>query len=227
MKKEKRDNPNAQVNTDSGWIDISVPLHNGMVHWPGDPPVKIERVMDVASGDSHTMSLISMGSHSGTHLDAPVHFSENGKGIDAMPLDTACGRARIIEIRDSESIKPEELEPYQIRRGERLLFKTINSSKAWKEDTFTEDFVYLSGGAADYLAERGVRLVGIDYLSVGSFRGSGSYVHKRLLDSGIWILEGINLAQTNPGKYELICLPLRITGGDGSPARAILKPVKR
>ena len=210
----------------STWIDISVPLYDGMVCWPGDPPVRIERVTDVERGDSHTLSQLTMGSHSGTHIDAPVHFLKGKPGIDAMPLETVIGRARVIEIGDGESVKPVELETHGIRRGERLLFKTQNSRRVWREPRFVKDFVFLSIEAARYLAERKVRLVGIDYLSVGGYQRDGSAVHRILLEAGAWLLEGLDLSPVRPGRYELVCLPLKITGGDGAPARAVVRLLK-
>jgi arylformamidase len=209
------------------WIDISVPIRNAMVHWPSDPPVSIKRVKDIEQGDTANLSVISMGVHSGTHVDAPIHFIREGKGVDHIPLDTVIGRVRVIEIRDPESIKPEELARHRIRRGERIFFKTENSSYVWQKDEFVEDFVFISDATADLLVDRGVRLIGIDYLSVGSYKHDGSYVHKTLLSGGIWIIEGLNLSNVVPGKYDLICLPLRIVAGDGAPARAILKPAAR
>ncbi len=213
--------------TGSCWIDVSVPLHNAMVHWPSDPPFSIKRVKDVKHGDTVNLSVISMGAHSGTHIDAPLHFIQQGQGVDKMPLDTTVGRARVIEIRDTESIKSGELLWHRIRRGERILFKTQNSSRVWRVSKFVEDFVFISDEAARFLVERGVRLVGVDYLSVGSFKQGGSYVHKTLLSGGVWIIEGLDLSQVSPGKHDLICLPLKLDEGDGAPARAILRPVRR
>lgn len=210
---------------DTQWIDISVSLRDAMVHWPGDPPISIRRVQDMEQGDTANLSMVSMGAHSGTHIDAPIHFIQQGAGVDKMPLDATVGRARVIEIRDSESIKPEELLRHHIRRGERILFKTRNSSYVWRSDEFVEDFVFISDEAASFLAERCVRIVGVDYLSVGSFKRGGSHVHKILLGADIWIIEGLDLSQVSPGKYELICLPLKLEQGDGAPARAILRRV--
>jgi len=209
------------------WIDISVPIRNAMAHWPSDPPVSIKRAKDIEQGDTANLSVISMGAHSGTHVDAPIHFIEDGKGVDNIPLDIVVGRARVIEIRDPELIKPEELAGHRIRRGERILFKTRNSSHVWQKDEFVEDFVFISDAAADFLVDSGIRLIGIDYLSVGSFKHGGSYVHKTLLGGGIWIIEGLNLSNVTPGKYDFICLPLRIFAGDGAPARAILRLLTR
>jgi arylformamidase len=208
------------------WIDISVPLHSGMVHWPSNPPVHVERILDIERGDKSNVSALSMGSHTGTHMDAPIHFIRSEKGIDQMPLDATIGRARVIEIRDEHSVQLEELRPLGIRSGERILFKTKNSARCWKTDAFTKDFVYLSKPTAQYLAERRVQVVGVDYLSVGGFHHEDSAeTHRVLLKAGIWIIEGLDLSRVRPGEYELICLPLRIAQGDGAPARAIVRAV--
>lgn len=206
------------------WIDVSVPLRTGMVHWPDNPPVRIERVMDLEHGDTASVSSMSMGVHTGTHMDAPVHFQRGGIGIDQMPLEATLGLARVIEIRDPVSIQRAELEPAKLQPGERVLFRTRNSERCWQTDAFVEDFVFISREAAAYLAECRVRTVGVDYLSVGGFREDGEATHLALLQAGIWVIEGLNLSQVKEGTYELICLPLRIVGGDGAPARAVLRP---
>lgn len=209
------------------WIDVSVPLRSGMVHWPDNPAVRIERTMHMEHGDVCNVSTLSMGSHTGTHMDAPYHFVHGAKAIDRMPLDATVGPARVVAIRDRVSIKPEELAPLRLKRGERVLFKTVNSRRCWKGDAFVEDFVFISREAASYLARAGVGLVGVDYLSVGGFKVDGVETHQRLLAAGIWIVEGLNLAKVAPGRYDLLCLPLLIEGGDGAPARALLKPRRR
>lgn len=208
------------------WIDVSVPLRTGMVHWPDNPPVTIERTQDIENGDEANVSKISMGAHTGTHMDAPLHFFQRGKSIDTMPLSVGVGQARVIEIRDTESIKLEELSSHHIQRAERILFKTINSARCWQTDDFVEDFVYISQEAARYLAAKQVQLVGVDYLSVGGFFKDGVETHHALLGADIWLIEGLNLSAVEPGIVELICLPLRIEGAEGAPARAILRPVK-
>jgi arylformamidase len=211
----------------SPWIDVSVTLRTGMVGWPGDPPARISHASDMERGDPCTVSLLEMGAHTGTHMDAPAHFVRGDKGIDEMPLEAAIGSARIILIRDQQSIETDELAPHSIQRGERVLFKTRNSDHCWDTDRFVEDFVYLSASAARYLAERQVRLIGVDYLSVGGFHANGVEIHQALLQAGIWIIEGLNLKQVQPGPVELICLPLKIAGADGAPARALVRPVDR
>ncbi len=210
----------------SGWIDISVPICNGMVHWPGDPPVVIQRVQDIERGDSHTLSVMSIGSHTGTHIDAPAHFIQGGQTIDRILPSVLVGKARVLKIQDKESIKVAELDQFKIRRGERILFKTRNST-LWKSDKFSEDFVFVSPEAAQFLADSRVALVGVDYLSVGGYRKSGSVQHKVLLTAGICVIEGLNLSQVAPGSYSLVCLPLRLENGDGAPARVIIKPFRK
>jgi arylformamidase len=205
------------------WIDISVPLYSGMVHWPDNPPVEIKRMLDMDRGAPCNVSVLSMGSHTGTHMDAPRHFLRRGIGMDRMPLTATLGPVRVIEIHDRESIKPGDLRPHRIRRGERVLFKTPNSRRSWRSDAFDEDFVYISQEAARYLAQCRIRTVGVDYLSVGGFKRDGLETHQALLGAGIWIIEGLNLAKVKPGKYELVCLPLKMLGADGAPARAILR----
>jgi arylformamidase len=148
----------------SQWIDVSLSLRNSLVRWPGDPVVKIERVSDRKQGNKYNLSRITMGSHSGTHVDAPLHIIDNGPGVDLMNLDTAIGKARVIEIKDRVSIKPEEILKYHLRTGERILFKTTNSSKACESDEFYKDFVFLSDDAALLLSQLKLRLVGVDYL---------------------------------------------------------------
>jgi len=207
------------------WVDITIPMRNGMVSWPGDPAFEVSRVRDMERGDGANVSRLTMGSHSGTHMDAPRHFIRSGNDISSMPLDATVGVARIIEIFDAQSIKRDELAQNGIRLGERILLKTMNSLRVWKTNAFVEDFVYISNEAADYLSSVRVRMVGVDYLSVGPYKGEAAYVHRTLLGNGVWIVEGLDLSRVNPGNYDFVCLPLKIDGGDGAPARAILRPL--
>ena len=206
-----------------GWIDISVPLYTGMAHWPDNPPVRIECLLDLARGDAANVSKIELGAHTGTHMDAPRHFLADGAGIDEMPFDATIGPARVIRIEHPQAILPEELEAHNLQAGERVLFRTQNSERCWNTDEFVEDFVYISAAAAQFLADRQVRTIGVDYLSVGGYVYDGVETHRILLSAGIWLIEGLNLSAVEPGTYELICLPLRIAGADGSLARAILR----
>ncbi len=205
------------------WIDLSVPVHNGMVHWPGDPAYRIDRMKDFARGDELVLSHIDLGVHTGTHMDAPLHFVRDAMTIDQIPLDATVGEARVIEIHDPESVKRAELEAQQIQAGERILLKTGNSAKRWSTSEFQKDFVYISHQAAQFLVEAGIRSVGVDYLSVGGFYKDGPETHRALLGASIWIIEGLNLSALHAGRYELICLPLKLVGAEGAPARAIAR----
>jgi arylformamidase len=162
-------------------------------------------------------------------MDAPLHFLAKGKSIDQLPFDTSVGPARIIEIKDPVSIKVEELQQHNIKRGERILFKTRNSPQSWKTKDFANDFVFITKGAAKLLADTGVKLVGVDYLSVGSPADPDmgmKDVHDILLGAEIWLIEGLDLTKTTNGNVNLICLPLRLMNTEGSPVRAIVQPIK-
>jgi arylformamidase len=193
-------------------IDISVPLREGMVTYPGDPVVRMERAASIAGGDVVNLTRMDFGLHSGTHVDAPVHFIDGASGVDSVPLEALIGPCDVAEVPD--------LSPASIAQApegaERLLFKTPNS-ELWERDEFAEEFARLDGEAAALLVERGVRLVGVDYLSVGD-----EAAHHALLEAGVVPIEGLDLRGVEPGSYELICLPLRVVGADGAPARAIL-----
>lgn len=208
----------------SKWIDISVPLTDNMVSWPDDPPVRIERIEDLERGDRHSLSLLSMSSHSGTHVDAPAHFIKGGRTVDKINFENLMGTASVVEISDTESVKPEGLKASLIRKGDRILIKTRNSELWRNKKTFDKDFVYLTVETAIYLMERKISLVGVDYLSAGGGGEDGSEVHRILLGAGITIIEGLDLSEVGQGKYELICLPLKIQNGDGAPARVIVRP---
>lgn len=205
------------------FINISVALKSGMLSWPGDPLVRTKRTKCIHKGEDCNVSMVSMGSHAGTHIDAPLHFFNKGVSIDQMPLDATIGPVIVIEIKDRVSIKPAEISRYRIRQGSRVLFKTINS-RLWQSRTFKKEFVYLSQEAAHYLVQRKIRAVGIDYLSIGGYYANSSspQTHRTLLEAGIWIIEGLNFSGVKEGRYTLICLPLRIINSDGAPARAVL-----
>ena len=201
--------------------DISVPLSADLPSYPGDPPIVIAPWNSIADGDLANVSRITLSSHSGTHLDPPRHFSDSGITVDEIPLDLLIGKALVVEIPGVKVIGRKELERLRIKGVERLLLKTDNS-ELWKEPGFNNDFAAISVEGARFLLEAGVKLIGIDYLSVESVKGDGE-VHKMLLDNGVVVLEGVTLADVVPGEYELICLPLKIRGGDGAPVRALLR----
>ncbi|HUA22190.1 MAG TPA: cyclase family protein [Bryobacteraceae bacterium] len=205
------------------WIDISVPLRNGMVTWPGDAPFERREALTLASGGECNLSELSLTAHTGTHIDAPRHYLADGAGIDAMPITATVGRARVIAIQDPGLIRISEIEPSHLARGERVLFKTQNSARCWKTGHFESKYIYIPPDTARFLAARGVQTVGIDYLSVGGAASEGAETHRILLSAGIWIIESLNLDRVDPGEYELVCLPLNIAASDGAPARAVLR----
>src|SRR5215468_5917273 len=204
------------------WIDLSVGIRHEMVHFPGDPGVELKQTKHLDRGDPATVSHLSLGVHTGTHVDAPVHFIGGAAGVDEFSIESMIGPARIIEIPDKEICTADDLAAFDISAGERVLLRTSNSIRCWNVDAFVEDYAHIDISAAKFLAERRVRLVGIDYLSIG--RGEdGPEVHRILLAAGVVILEGLNLSNLSPGPYDVICLPLRILGGDGAPARVALR----
>jgi arylformamidase len=202
----------------SKWLDVSVPIYSGMVHFPDNPSIEIDTISHVERGDICTLSALTMGSHTGTHIDAPVHFLPGGTGAEEVPLEHLIGPARVIEIKDPDAVKAGELRVHNLSVRERLLFKTSNSQRCWKTSQFVPDFVSIAEDAASYLAGLNTLAVGIDYLSAGS-----PETHRTLLSAGVVIVEGLNLAGISQGRYELLCLPLKILGGDGAPARALLR----
>ena len=217
------------VKAPPGWYDISVPLKQGMVYYPTDPvPPKIYRYSDRELGSVVTMSMLEIISHTGTHIDAPLHFIPGGSTVSDMPLDATVGPARVIEIKDPVKIRVAELEKHNIKKGERVLFKTRNSPVVYESPKYTEDYVYLDGDAADYLVQKGINLFGLDNKTIGHPKDGNNVgrTHTALLGAGIYILENCALANVPPGEYELICLPLLLYKGDAGPARAILRPLK-
>jgi arylformamidase len=210
---------------ETAWIDVSVTVRHGMPHWPDNPPIVMQRAMDIGRGHDCNLSHLAMGVHTGTHVDAPVHFIHQAAGVDEMPLTATMGPARVIEIADPSQITADELRGHSLLAGERVLFRTSNSPRCWQADTFVEDFVYISEQAAGYLAETRVRTVGVDYLSVGGYHADGPKIHRILLGAGIWIIEGLDLSAVRAGRYDMICLPVKLHGSDGAPARAILRPI--
>jgi arylformamidase len=205
------------------WVDVSVPVKSGMAHWPGDIDVSVARVSTMACGAQYNLSQLHMSAHTGTHMDAPLHFVDGAISIDQIPFEATVGMARVIEIDVPEAIGRAELERFDIEPGERLIIKTANSARCWETDQFVEDFVYISEEGAKYLVERKIRCVGVDYLSVAGFYKDTVETHVALLGAGIWIMEGLDLRRIQPGRYDLICLPLKLLGAEGAPARAILR----
>lgn len=201
--------------------DITVPISATLPTFPGDPKVSIEPVSRLETGDGANLSRLCISTHCGTHLDAPRHFNNDGLPVDRIPLELLVGTALVVEIPGVQEIGRRELARLPLKGEQRVLLKTDNSW-LWELAGFYEDYACLTEEGARYLVEIGVKLVGIDYLSIEKFEGSGE-IHRLLLDNNIIILEGINLKGVKPDNYELLCLPLKLQDGDGAPVRALLR----
>jgi len=201
--------------------DISVLLHEDLAVWPGDESVVITPTASIATGDPVNMHRVALGTHTGTHLDAPRHFIDDGPTLQDIPLDVLIGPAQVVEWLDGSTVGRaafDALPPDTTR----VLIKTRNSVQRWWEKPFTEDYAHLSTDAAKALVERGVRLVGIDYLSIGEFGDASPKTHHALLGADVPLLEGLNLSSVAAGAYLLVCLPLPLASPDGAPVRAVL-----
>jgi arylformamidase len=199
-------------------FDISVPIRPGMIIYEGNPGVALERVDSIDEGAKANVSRLELGVHTGTHLDAPLHFLRDGPRSEALDVDRLIGPAVVVDATSvATDFDDAAMRALEIPAGaERVLLKTGNS-RLWERDTFTRDFVRLTGTGARFVIERGIAVIGIDYLSIGD-----EDAHRELLTAGVVPLEGLDLRGIEPGAYELICLPLRLEGSDGAPARAVL-----
>jgi arylformamidase len=202
--------------------DVSMPIASGGVTYPGNPPIEIAAQQEIARGGSSNVSRIAFGSHTGTHIDAPKHFFDDGVGVDSIALEILMGDAMLVDVgKDVMSVGERELRLHELTGYERVLIKTRNSSFI-RGAEFVRDYTYLAPDGAEYLASLGVKLVGIDYLSIEQFHSGHHRTHRTLLERGIVIVEGLDLSVPPNGPYELRCLPLRLVGLDGAPARAVL-----
>lgn len=212
------------------WLDITYPLHSKIPPYPGQPPVKLGKLSTIGTeGAVANVTLLDISVHTGTHMDAPLHFLKDGADITKMPLSIGMGEGKIIEIENKEAIYPEEIQRFEEKYGvlmplERVFFKTYNSRRDWSVEPFDEDYVFLSKDAAQYLVERRIGMVGIDYLSI-SKGNINTEVHQKLLSNNCWIIEGLDLRNVDEGLYEIICLPIKVSGADGAPARVVVRPV--
>ncbi|HEV3096203.1 MAG TPA: cyclase family protein [Candidatus Dormibacteraeota bacterium] len=204
-------------------VDVTVPIQDAMTVYRGNPPVRIRPAMTLAK-DGVNLSELCLGSHTGTHVDAPSHFIKGGKGIDRLDLRHFIGTAWVADLsRVVGGIGAEHLRRARIPKGSRRILLRTSNSRLWHPArAFRTDFVYLAPEGADWMIERGVELVGIDYLSIEGYRVPGAPTHKRLLGAGIPILEGLDLFKVRPGRWEMVALPLRIANGDAGLTRAVL-----
>ncbi len=204
--------------------DISLTISEDLPVWPGDPKIELTKISQIKDGEMANVTHLSAGVHIGTHVDAPDHFLGNGQTVENLPVELLVGEATVVEIPVEGQISAADLQTAAIPEGTtRLLIKTANSllwAQDWKE--FKEDFIALQADAAAYLVNRGVRVVGVDYLSVAPYADSAP-THKILLEAGVLIIEGLNLSGIKAGEYTLMCLPLKIKGSDGAPARVLLQ----
>ena len=205
-------------------IDVSLGIGPDLPTWPGDPGVEVVPTARLARGDQANVSELRLGSHTGTHVDPPVHFIDGEASVDALPLETLVGPAAVADRRGVEAIGPAELDALALPAGtERLLCRTDNSDRwATAGGAFPEDYVAITPHGARWIAERGLRLVGVDFLSVERDGPPDFPVHRTLLAAGVIVVEGLDLSPVEPGTYTLVCAPLKIVGGDGAPARALL-----
>jgi arylformamidase len=209
--------------------DITVPISERTPIYEGDPGVEVQPWKALAQGDAANVSFLHLGAHTGTHVDAPAHFIPGAGKIDQLPLAVLLGKARVVRVPDAVTeIGPDFIDSCGLDGVERLLFRTRNSTFWAEGPSFRKDFAHLAPEAAQRLVDLGVRLVGIDYLSVEKFHSPDHKTHLTLLSNGVVILEGLNLSEVAAGEYELICLPLKIAAGagDGAPARAILRTLR-
>ncbi len=207
------------------WIDISFPYYDGMAIYPGNPTYQREVIQDVSWGDSATVSRIVMGTHTGTHIDAPLHVFEDGKSVDQIPLDWMNGCARLLDLRGVEQIGMEQLKDAKLCADDIVLLKTDNSER-YQGMHVLSDYTTLTYDAAEYLTNIGIKMVGIDYMTIERPRGkriTGKSIHKILLGDEVVIAEGLDLRHVDAGVFEMRCFPLKLQGADGAPVRMILK----
>jgi len=203
-------------------IDVSVPLDSTTPTYPGNTPFTLEAIKRIARGDSSNVSTLHMSAHSGTHVDAPRHFFDEAPGTEALPLEMLFGRTRVAEVRSRRGIDADELAALNLSEDLRVLFKTANS-RLWGTSEFHKDYVGVTEAGARFLVDHGIKVVGVDYLSVEIFKTPGAPAHHSLLGGGVIVIEGLNLRDVEPGMYEMYCLPLAIVGSDGAPARVVLR----
>jgi arylformamidase len=203
--------------------DITLPIEEGMIAYPGNPETRVRPHSRIADGDDANVTELSFGSHTGTHVDAARHFIEGGQAVDALPLDTLIGEAVVVELpRNITAIGAAELEAAGVAGATRVLLRTRNAELLGQQE-FSEDFAYLTGNGAAYLVEQGVRLVALDYLSVEAYDADEPAAHRTLLEKEVIVVEGVDLRDVPAGRYELLCLPLKVKGIDGAPLRAVLR----
>jgi arylformamidase len=201
--------------------DVTVPLTPGMPTYPGDPPFELEPLRTLAE-DRYRLSRLVLGTHAGTHVDAPAHFIDGAATVDQLPLEILLGKARVVELPSRERVERADLEALDLRDDLRVLLKTRMSGQMLRAG-YQEDHLYVTVDAAHYLAQAGIKLVGFDYLSIDRSGSADFPAHQALLGAGVVVVEGLDLSEVDPGEYDMSCLPLRVGGGDAAPARVVLR----
>ena len=213
-----------------GWTDVTYPIFENMTGWPGQPATQLEAISCMHCGDAARVSVLHLSVHSGSHMDAPSHFLSEGKDISRSPFEAGLGPVRVAAIDCAAEVTPEQLQDYETRSrplqaGERLILRTPNSNHGlWLQQPFDKDYHAIGPAAAAYIAKKKLRLIGVDYLSVGPFFEGNPQTHRALLGAEVCVIEGVDLRKIEEGDYEMICLPLKIVGSDGSPIRILLRP---
>ena len=216
-----------------GWTDVTYPIFEGMTGWPGQPDTDLETLSCIHCGDQAMVSVLHVSLHSGTHMDAPSHFLAQGVDISRAPFEVGMGPVRIAEVDCAAEVLPRHLLDYEARTrplepGERLILRTPNSDHDfWLQEPFNREYHGIGPEAAKLIAARKLKLIGVDYLSVGPFAEGNPQTHRALMGGGVWIMEGIDLRQITEGNYEMIALPLKIAGGDASPIRILLRSLEK
>ena len=206
----------------SNIIDISIEISEQLPVWPGEKGVVIQQTRVMDEGDSCNVSFFTMGMHAGTHVDVPLHFVRDGKDTASVELDRFVGRAKVFEFNSKVEVGVTDLQGLDITKDDIVLLKVLKNEKLLSDNAFHKDYVYLSTEAASFLVRKGIKAVGINYFSIEKFNLPGNTTHKMLLENGVVIIEGLKLEAVLPGEYQVICFPLKLKGGNGSPARAVL-----
>ena len=209
------------------WIDVTQTLQKSMAYWPGQEKPEFSLLADIKKGDMANVTKIDISCHTGTHMDAPLHFLDEAQDISTMPVSAMVGAGKIMLIEEKEHISKKAIQQAEervghIKKGDRILFKTHHSNKDWIMEEFRTDYTALAADGAQYLVDKGIALVGIDYLSIAPYDNLVE-IHQILLKQKIWIVEGLRLLNIEEGEYEIICLPLKIKGADGAPARVLVR----
>lgn len=203
-------------------FDVTVPLRQGLPTYAGEPGVTLDYHKRLERGDPYNVSALSLGSHTGTHVDAPYHFIDGAPTVDEIPLDALIGPCQVVEHNGNAHVSADDFDRWRLPPDtSRLLIKTSNS-RLWDDDRFHEDYIALTADAAKWIVNRGIVLVGIDYMSIEEFGATKFVVHETLLERNVVILEGVDLRGVSPGDYQMVCAPLLVVGAEGAPARVIL-----